>query len=154
AEPLLQRLADDAADDVAAAARPERHDQVDRLVGILLRRRRRRDGEQERGGAGRGSSGHVRSSPGLSSTLRRYSALVSRLASRTSTHLPAVLRRMVSVQPARRIGAPPGGVMVTVRWLRRYAQSPSTLISRMSLVPSMRMSFCGCEAARNASLPN
>src|SRR5262249_41079116 len=83
-----------------------------------------------------------------------YGTSLIRLASRASCHLPSVLRRIVNVQPARRIGLPPGGVTVRGRQLRRKAQAPSTLSARVSLVPSILTSFVPCAAAARASLPS
>ena len=48
AELFLQRLPDDAGDDVAAAARPERHDDADALLRPFLRRRGRARGPPAR----------------------------------------------------------------------------------------------------------
>src|SRR5262249_45737166 len=50
AEPLLQRLGDDAADDVGAAAGPERHDHLDRPLRPVLRPCIERAAEQRGGG--------------------------------------------------------------------------------------------------------
>jgi len=57
----------------------------------------------------------------------------SRFASRAITHLPSGFSRKIeSVCPARRIGCPFGGVIVTASRVRHHAQSPWTASGRAS----------------------
>src|ERR1700716_3156953 len=61
---------------------------------------------------------------------RYFETTASILASRAMSQLSAWRRMMVSVLPARLIGAAPlGGVMTTESLVHMYAQSPTTLIS-------------------------